>query len=118
MPLVTGTGDTDEAVLESRIANTRKLLTAAAGIMSLLLIGSALVTATMCKKFGIPVDRQHILGHTQVKTTQRYAHLSQDTLLAAANAATVAVGAVMLPAIQQVAITPSSTIEFQGAHHA
>lgn len=28
---------------------------------------------------------QKILGHTQVKTTQRYAHLSQDTLLAAAN---------------------------------
>jgi integrase len=43
---------------------------------------------------------QHILGHTQVKTTQRYAHLSQDTLLAAANAATVAVGAVMLPVAQ------------------
>jgi len=41
---------------------------------------------------------QHILGHTQVKTTQRYAHLSQDTLLAAANAATTAVGAVMSPA--------------------
>jgi integrase len=40
---------------------------------------------------------QKILGHTQVKTTQRYAHLSQDTLLAAANAATEAVGAVMLP---------------------
>lgn len=40
---------------------------------------------------------QHILGHTQVKTTQRYAHLSQDTLLDAANAATRAVGAVMLP---------------------
>ena len=35
---------------------------------------------------------QHILGHTQVKTTQRYAHLSQDTLLAAANAASSAVG--------------------------
>ena len=34
---------------------------------------------------------QHILGHTQVKTTQRYAHLSQDTLLAAANTATVAI---------------------------
>ena len=45
---------------------------------------------------------QHILGHTQVKTTQRYAHLSQDTLLAAANAATVAVGAVMLPVMQPV----------------
>jgi integrase len=38
---------------------------------------------------------QHILGHTQVKTTQRYAHLSQDTLLAASNAATLAVGSVM-----------------------
>lgn len=43
---------------------------------------------------------QHILGHTQVKTTQRYAHLSQDTLLAAANAATAAVGAVMLPVLE------------------
>ena len=47
---------------------------------------------------------QHILGHTQVKTTQRYAHLSQDTLLAAANAATVAVGAVMLPPVMMVAV--------------
>jgi len=28
---------------------------------------------------------QHILGHTQVSTTQRYAHLSPDTLLEAAN---------------------------------
>ena len=34
---------------------------------------------------------QHILGHAQSKTTQRYAHLSQDTLLAAANTATVAI---------------------------
>jgi integrase len=40
---------------------------------------------------------QHILGHTQVKTTQRYAHLSENTLLDAANAATRAVGGVMLP---------------------
>ncbi len=39
---------------------------------------------------------QHILGHTQVKTTQRYAHLSQDTLLAASNAATAAMGSVIL----------------------
>jgi site-specific recombinase XerD len=38
---------------------------------------------------------QHIFGHTQVKTTQRYAHLSQDTLLATSNAATLAVGSVM-----------------------
>lgn len=35
---------------------------------------------------------QKILGHTQIKTTQRYAHLSQETLLDAANAATRAVG--------------------------
>ena len=34
---------------------------------------------------------QKILGHTQVKTTQRYAHLSQDTLLDAANEVSKAV---------------------------
>ena len=34
-----------------------------------------------------PYEVQHILGHTQVRTTQRYAHLSQDILLDAANAA-------------------------------
>ena len=33
---------------------------------------------------------QHILGHIQITTTQRYACLSQDTLLAAVNSATVA----------------------------
>ena len=47
---------------------------------------------------------QRLLGHTQVKTTQRYSHLSQDTLLAAANAATKAVGGVMLPTAQVVAL--------------
>lgn len=35
---------------------------------------------------------QKILGHTQIKTTQRYAHLSQDTLRDAANAANHAMG--------------------------
>jgi len=40
---------------------------------------------------------QHILGHTQVKTTQRYTHLSQDTFLAAANSATTALGGVFVP---------------------
>jgi integrase len=47
---------------------------------------------------------QHILGHTQVKTTQRYAHLSQDTLLAAANSATAALGAAMMPMAQPMAL--------------
>jgi len=28
---------------------------------------------------------QKLLGHTQIKTTQRYAHLSQESLLSAAN---------------------------------
>jgi integrase len=43
---------------------------------------------------------QHLLGHTQVKTTQRYAHLSQDTLLAAANAATRALDGYMVPVVE------------------
>jgi integrase len=38
---------------------------------------------------------QKLLGHTQIKTTQRYAHLAPETLLAASNAATIAVGSVM-----------------------
>jgi len=41
---------------------------------------------------------QHILGHTQVKTTQRYAHLSKDTLLDASNAAVSALGSAFSPA--------------------
>ena len=47
MPLVKGEGPDERAVLESRIANTRKLLTAAALIMTVLLVGSAIVTTTM-----------------------------------------------------------------------
>ena len=42
---------------------------------------------------------QRLLGHTQVKTTQRYAHLSQDTLLDAANTATRALGQFMMPLV-------------------
>jgi len=61
---------------------------------------------------------QTILGHTQVRTTQRYAHLSQDTLLAAANAATVAVGAVMLPVVSPLVVSSSTPTIFQGAQHA
>lgn len=42
---------------------------------------------------------QRILGHTQSKTTQRYAHLRHDTLLDAADAATAAMGALIVPAL-------------------
>jgi integrase len=41
---------------------------------------------------------QKILGHTQVKTTQRYAHLSQDTLLDAADAAHQMAGSIVYAA--------------------
>lgn len=42
---------------------------------------------------------QKILGHTQIKTTQRYSHLSQDTLLAAANTAVEALGRTFAPPV-------------------
>ena len=37
---------------------------------------------------------QKLLGHTQVKTTQRYAHLSQETLLDAADVGTASLTAI------------------------
>ena len=40
---------------------------------------------------------QHLLGHTQIKTTQRYSHLSQNTLLDAANTVTRVVGHLFVP---------------------
>jgi hypothetical protein len=46
MPLVHGEGDTPEEVLQSRIRNTRKLLTAAAVTMSVMLLGSSVVVST------------------------------------------------------------------------
>ena len=42
---------------------------------------------------------QHILGHTQVKTTQRYAHLSHDTLLDATNSVNPALGGMFVPMV-------------------
>jgi hypothetical protein len=47
MPLVRGHGNDEAEVLASRIANTRKLLRTAALIMSVALIGSAVITTTM-----------------------------------------------------------------------
>ena len=40
---------------------------------------------------------QHILGHTQVKTTQSYAHLSHGTLLDATNSVNTAQGGMFVP---------------------
>jgi site-specific recombinase XerD len=37
---------------------------------------------------------QKILGHSQIKTTQRYAHLSNDSLVSAANEAARQIGAI------------------------
>jgi len=48
---------------------------------------------------------QRLLGHTQIKTTQRYAHLSPDTLLDATNAANRAVGGLFM----SMASTPVSS---------
>ena len=46
---------------------------------------------------------QKILGHTQISTTQRYAHLSQDTLLEAANVVYKAVPLLMsMPSVSAV----------------
>lgn len=42
---------------------------------------------------------QRILGHTQIKTTQRYAHLSQDTLLDAADAVGNMISTPVLPTL-------------------
>jgi len=47
MPLVRGEGETPEQQLETRIRDTRKLLLTAAVIMSICLMGSSLVTATL-----------------------------------------------------------------------
>lgn len=46
---------------------------------------------------------QHLLGHTQVKTTERYAHLQQDTLMRAANVVPNVIGS-LLPQPRQVPI--------------
>jgi site-specific recombinase XerD len=51
---------------------------------------------------------QHLLGHTQIKTTARYSHLSQDTLLDASNAVTRAVGHLFMP---MVSASPATQVQ-------
>jgi integrase len=45
---------------------------------------------------------QRILGHTQISTTQRYAHLSQDSLLTAANEVGKAIPSLLINPIEEV----------------
>ena len=45
---------------------------------------------------------QRLLGHTQIKTTQRYAHLSHDTLLDATNSVNTALGGMFVPIASEV----------------
>jgi hypothetical protein len=69
MPLVQGRGGDPAAVLQSRIANTRKLLGAAAGIMSVFLITSVVVTTTM-----IPADALRAGGAADGRALAYLAH--------------------------------------------
>lgn len=51
---------------------------------------------------------KQILGHAELKTTQRYAHLSHDTLIDAANSAVNSLGEVFAPALLQTTL-PAKT---------
>jgi site-specific recombinase XerD len=50
---------------------------------------------------------QKIHGHTQIKTTQRYAHLSQDTLIDAANVMPFTMPMVRLASAEGMSLTNS-----------
>ena len=69
MPLVKGEGTTPDEVLQSRIRNTRKLLTWAAGIMSVLLVGSSIVTTML-----IPAEALAIGGEANGRALAYLAH--------------------------------------------
>ena len=69
MPLVQGRGDDEPARLAARIAGTQRMLVTAAAIMSVLLIGSALVTATM-----IPAADLHDAGLADGRALAYLAH--------------------------------------------
>ena len=69
MPQVKGEGDTPAEVLESRIRHTRQLLTWAALIMSVLLVGSSIVTTMM-----IPAEALAIGGEANGRALAYLAH--------------------------------------------
>ena len=69
MPLVHGDGATADEELRSRIANTKKLLTCAALIMTVLLIGSSIVTTTM-----IPIEALREGGEADGRALAFLAH--------------------------------------------
>lgn len=69
MPLVAGEGTDDAERLESRIRNTRTLLTSAAVIMSVLLTGSSLVTTLR-----IPPDALSVTGEASGRALAFLAH--------------------------------------------
>ena len=51
-------------------------------------MASSLTAASMLVQANIPIYTvSKILGHTQLKTTERYSHLADDSLLAAADTA-------------------------------
>lgn len=69
MPLVAAKGRTPQVKLESRIRNTRKLLTAAAVIMSVYLISSSLVTTVL-----IPAEAFEAGGEANGRALAYLAH--------------------------------------------
>ncbi|MEV7134249.1 amino acid transporter [Arthrobacter sp. NPDC093128] len=69
MPLVASDGKTPEERLASRVRNTRKLLTAAAGIMSVYLLGSSFVTTVL-----IPAEEFEAGGEASGRALAYLAH--------------------------------------------
>ena len=69
MPHVAGDGATEEARLQSRIQGTHRLLGTAAAIMTVMLIGSSIVTATM-----IPAEALHNAGPADGRALAYLAH--------------------------------------------
>jgi hypothetical protein len=69
MPLVAGHGEDEAAILQSRVANTRKLLRTAAFIMSVLLIGSSFVCTLL-----VPAEAQQVGGVAYGRALAYLAH--------------------------------------------